>query len=223
MKKLFVAIRDGNLEEVKQIIEKKPELVNCVAKQPPKKDDGQSPLQVSLKTGNTEIAEYLLEKGADVNHIEDESCCNEWRAPVIHDAINCAVMQSRWNSNDRFKGFVVHSSEEKAMNALCILKKVIEGGADANALDSYGNSCLNRFGLQASQILPKWDHVNQCERKDVHTFTDELHQDLCNVLRILKDAGANIEYIAPNIGVSVKKFYENKGAISVLFREVFDK
>ena len=56
MKKLFTAIRASDLETVRQIIEKKPELVNCVAKQPPKKDDGQSHLKVSLKTGNSAIA-----------------------------------------------------------------------------------------------------------------------------------------------------------------------
>ena len=33
MKKLFTAIRASDLEMVRQIIEKKPELVNCVAKQ----------------------------------------------------------------------------------------------------------------------------------------------------------------------------------------------
>ena len=37
MKKLFKAIRDANLDAVKEIIENKPELVNCVAKQPPKR------------------------------------------------------------------------------------------------------------------------------------------------------------------------------------------
>ncbi|WP_164175144.1 ankyrin repeat domain-containing protein, partial [Ruminococcus flavefaciens] len=67
MKKLFKAIRNGDFNEVKEIITKKPELVNCVAKQPPKKDDGQSPLQVALKTGNFEIAKYLIEMGADLN------------------------------------------------------------------------------------------------------------------------------------------------------------
>ena len=46
MKKLFTAIRASDLEMVRQIIEKKPELVNCVAKKPPKKDDGQSPSQL---------------------------------------------------------------------------------------------------------------------------------------------------------------------------------
>ena len=66
MKKLFNAIRKSDLETVRQIILKQPELVNCVAKQPPKKDDGQSPLQVALKTGNNDIAEFLIDNGAEL-------------------------------------------------------------------------------------------------------------------------------------------------------------
>lgn len=61
MKKMFTAIRASDLETVKKIIEKKPDIVNCKAKQPPKKDDGQSPLQVALKIGNLTIANYLLD------------------------------------------------------------------------------------------------------------------------------------------------------------------
>ncbi len=145
MKKLFTAIRASDLEMVKQIIEKKPELVNCVAKKPPKKDDGQSPLQVALKTGNTAIANYLLDMGADVNFIEDETCCNAWRTPVLHDAINCAVMSCRWNIDDKYMGFREFSTKERSVEALGVLKKMLNMGADVNALDSYGNSGLNRF------------------------------------------------------------------------------
>lgn len=39
MKKLFVAIRQYDHETAKAVLEKKPELISCVAKQPPKKDD----------------------------------------------------------------------------------------------------------------------------------------------------------------------------------------
>ena len=59
MKKLFTAIRQGKIEEVKSIIERKPELVNCVSGPLPKKDHGQSPLQVAFKTGKYEIADYV--------------------------------------------------------------------------------------------------------------------------------------------------------------------
>ena len=219
MKKLFKAIRAGDLELVKQLIENKPELANCVAKQPPKKDDGQSPLQVALKTGNTAIAEYLIDMGANVNFIEDEFCCNQWRTPVLHDAINCAVMCCRWNTNDELRGFKVCSTKERADEALRILKTMIDAGADVNALDSYGNSGLNRFGLQANQILPSYNYVEHIEGKN-RIFTDELHMDLRNVLQVLKEAGADVNYKAPNIGYSVREFYR-EGSISILFNEVF--
>mgnify|MGYP003549410109 FL=1 len=219
MKKLFTAIRASDFEMVRQIIEKKPELVNCVAKKPPKKDDGQSPLQVALKTGNTAIANYLLDMGADVNFIEDETCCNAWRTPVLHDAINCAVMSCRWNNDDKYTGFREFSTKERSVEALGVLKKMLDMGADVKALDSYGNSGLNRFALQAKQILPSYNYVEHREGKD-RIFTEELHEDLRSVLQALKDAGADDSYKAPNLGYSVRKFC-GEGSISILFDEVF--
>ena len=221
MKKLFTAIRASDLEMVRQIIEKKPELVNCVAKKPPKKDDGQSPLQVALKTGNTAIANYLLDMGADVNFIEDETCCNAWRTPVLHDAINCAVMSCRWNTDDKYMGFREFSTKERSVEALGVLKKMLDMGADVKALDSYGNSGLNRFALQAKQILPSYNYVEHREGKD-RIFTEELHEDLRSVLQALKDAGADDSYKAPNLGCSVRKFC-SEGSISILLDEVFGR
>lgn len=221
MKKLFTAIRASDLEMVRQIIEKEPELVNCIAKKPPKKDDGQSPLQVALKTGNTAIANYLLDMGADVNFIEDETCCNAWRTPVLHDAINCAVMSCRWNQDDKYMGFREFSTKERAVEALAVLKKMLDMGADVNALDSYGNSGLNRFALQAKQILPSYNYVEHREGKD-RIFTEELHEDLRSVLQALKDAGADDSYIAPNLDRSIRKFC-SEGSISILFDEVFGR
>ncbi len=63
MKKLFVAIRRGNLDEVAALLDKKPELISCLAKAPPKKDDGQSPLMVAIKSDNPEVAHLLLDRG----------------------------------------------------------------------------------------------------------------------------------------------------------------
>jgi hypothetical protein len=221
MKKLFTAIRASDLEIVRQIIEKKPELVNCVAKKPPKKDDGQSPLQVALKTGNTAIANYLLDMGADVNFIEDETCCNAWRTPVLHDAINCAVMSCRWNIDDKYMGFREFSTKERSVEALGVLKKMLDMGADVKALDSYGNSGLNRFALQAKQILPSYNYAEHREGKD-RIFTEELHEDLRSVLQALRDAGADGSYKAPNLGCSVREFC-SEGSVSILFDEVFGR
>ena len=94
MKKIFVAIRQGDIQTVKELLGKKPSLISCTAKQPPKKDDGQSPLQVAIKSSNFTIAEYLISIGADVNFIE-QSDVNEWHAPVLHDCIRAALFPPR--------------------------------------------------------------------------------------------------------------------------------
>ena len=92
-------------------------------------------------------------------------------------------------------------------------------GADVKVLDSYGNSGLNRFALQAKQILPSYNYVEHREGKD-RIFTEELHEDLRSVLQALKDAGADDSYKAPNLGYSVREFC-SEGSISILFDEVF--
>ena len=218
MKKLFKAIRDRNIELIRELIATSSELVNCIAKQPPKKDDGQSPLQVALKTGAFDIAEFLIDNGADLNFMEDESCCNTWRTPVIHDAINAAVMSSRWNTNNPYTGFEVFSTEENAITARKILKKMLQLGADVNKVDSYGNSGIWRFCLQANQILPRYNYATNSECDD-RIFTSELETDLLSILKLLCNYGADLSYAPPNVGLTVKEFYAN-GSMSKLLNHV---
>ncbi len=205
MKKLFNAIRSESFDEVKKIIDSKPDLVNCIAKQPPKKDDGQSPLQVALKAGAFDICYYLIDKSADLNFMEDESSCNEWRSPVVHDAINAAVMCSRWNSYDSNK-LTVFSTAEKADRAFSVLKRMLDLGADLNKVDSYGNSGVWRFCLQANQILPTYNYNTQVEGTN-RLFTPELQSDLSRILKTLCDYGADLNYVRPKIGKTVKEHF----------------
>ena len=218
MKKLFKAIRDKNIELVKQLIINDPVLVNCTAKQPPKKDDGQSPLQVALKTGAFDIADFLIDNGADLNFMEHESCCNTWRAPVIHDAINAAVMSSRWNTNNPYTGFEVYSTEENAITARKLLEKMLQLGSDINMLDSSGNSGIWRYCLQANQILPRFNYATNCECDD-RIFTVELETDLLSILKLLCKYGADLSYVSPNVGLTVKAFYAN-GSMAKLLSQV---
>lgn len=218
MKKLFKAIRDRNIELVRVLITTSSELVNCIAKQPPKKDDGQSPLQVALKTGAFDIAEFLIDNGADLNFMEDESCCNTWRAPVIHDAINAAVMNSRWNTNNPYTGFEVFSTEENAITSRKILEKMLQLGADVNKVDSSGNSGIWRFCLQANQILPRYNYATNSECDD-RIFTSELETDLLSILKLLCKYGADLSCVSPNVGLTVKEFYAN-GSMAKLLNQV---
>ena len=57
MKASFKEIRAGDVAAVVARIDADPDLVRAVAKTPPKKDDGQSALQVAIKSANFEVAE----------------------------------------------------------------------------------------------------------------------------------------------------------------------
>lgn len=216
MKKLFTAIRHSDLDMVKELLHKKPELVNCTAKQPPKKDDGQSPLQIALKTGNFEIADYLLSLGADVNFMEADTSCNTWRAPVIHDAITAAIMSARWNTNSEVMGgMTVHSTKEKADQAFALLEKLIQLGADVNARNSYGNSCIWIACSQAKQILPTYNHVEN-RLHDDRLLTNELRADLSRIFDLLIRHGADLSYVGGTFDRTVTEFYKNEPVFEFL-------
>ena len=185
MKKLFTAIRKCDFETVKAILDKSPELISCISVGAPKKDEGQSPLQVALKASTAEIVELLLDRGADVNFIETETD-NPWRAPVIHDAIIRAIMSSRWNVV-RPDGLEVFSTEEKADSAFAILEKIIARGADVNAKDAMGFSCLCRALTQEDQIVPRSYNSDR-------VMTDEIKFDISRIFALLISKGADVGY-----------------------------
>ncbi len=185
MKKLFAAIRKCDYETVKALLDKSPELISCISVGAPKKDEGQSPLQVALKASSAEIIELLLDLGADVNFIETNTD-NRWRAPVIHDAIIRAIMSSRWNVV-RPDCLEVFSTEEKADSAFTILKRIIDMGADVNAKDAMEFSCLCRALAQADQIVPR-------SYSSGRILTDELKSDLSRIFKLLISKGADVNY-----------------------------
>lgn len=209
MKKLFRAVRNGDIEAVKSILSKQPELLSCIAVSPPQKDAGQSLLQIALKTGNFTIADYLIDAGIDIHFMEDANCGNSWRAPVIHDAITAAVMSCRWNTYSEEFGLTVFSNQEIANAAFSILEKLLKLGADVNAKDSCGNTGLWRAFLQASQIMPRVDSMTG-ELSTERLFTSELQEDLRRILKLLFHYGADLYYVREDIGMTVIDLCGNK-------------
>lgn len=209
MKKLFRAVRNGDIEAVKSILSKQPELLSCIAFPPPQKDAGQSLLQVALKTGNFPIADYLIDAGIDIHFMENEVCGNSWRAPVIHDAITAAVMSSRWNTYSEEFGLTVFSNQEKANSAFSVLEKLLRLGADVNSKDSNGNTGLWCAFLQASQIMPQVDRMTG-EVSTERLFTAELQEDLRRILKLLFHYGADPDYVREDIGMTIMDLCGNK-------------
>lgn len=212
MKKLFVAIRQGNIQQVKEILHRKPELISCVAKQPPKKDDGQSPLQIAIKSGNFIIADYLLDCRADVNFMEIESC-NQWKMPVIQDAIMATIMNARFlrhTYRNGEKGWEICRTKEQFDMAFNILKRMFDLGGDITCHDSYGNSCLGRAILDARQILPTI-HYQDPTWVDERPLNQELKEDLTQVFDLLLKQGADVNEIDKRFGnKSLAEYYKQE-------------
>lgn len=216
MQKTFKAVRHGDIDTVREILLANPDEINAVAKQPPKKDDGQSLLQVALKTGQLDIAELLLDFNANVNYIEPEECCNEWRIPVLHDAIRCAIMNCRWNSKDYLtKEYEVHSTKERADKAFFLLKRTLELGADITSKDSFGNSALERAILDARQLLPSYDY-SQKTVSDNCLITNELKNDFSRIFSLLYEYGASNKWIDRITGKPIIEHYKDEPVSELL-------
>lgn len=174
MKKLFTVIRQGKLDEVKRIIEQKPNLVNCVSGVLPKKDHGQSPLQVAFKAGKYEIADYLIEHGADVNFMEAEDEDPGLRAPVLFDAISATVIS------------LCYKRFDESELAFGYIEKLVERGADVNKLASNGYDAINWAVSQAELLF---------ERPSVYPQSQKaVRKQLTRILDLLISNGA--DYVA---------------------------
>ena len=124
MKKLFTMIRRGNLEEVAAILDKNPDLISCLAKAPPKKDDGQSPLMVAIKSDNLEVAHLLLDRGADVNFRDAPTQPHNESAPIWYNAVGQCFM--------RAGNIVSDQSKERSKGYFLLLRRLLDMGMDPN-------------------------------------------------------------------------------------------
>lgn len=197
MKALFLDIRAGRLDAVLVRLDKKPDLIACTAAAPPKKDDGQSPLQVAIKSGASNrfaVANLLLDRGADVN-FQETSSVNTWTAPALHDAIRAAVFSSLCFADEP-------NVAEPARN---LLQRMLELGADVHALDSAGNDAFTRFWLDSGQLRAPLPHAHR----------DDAALGL--VGRLLIKQGANPDRIDARYGKPVRVMREEPWLEPLLF------
>ena len=204
MKKLFVLLRQGNLEEIKKIITAKPELLNCVAGPQPKKDHGQSLLQVALKSGNFDIADYLIDQGIDVDFMEAEDDDPGLRAPVLFDAITATIDSLCINQFATQQE--VGRKLDRSDRALGLMKKIVAKGAEVNKRSSNGLSALNWSLHHAEQIM---------KGPSLYPFSQEkVREQLECILDLLIENGADYKtwleegaYPEPCPGPSIKALY----------------
>ena len=90
MRKLFQAINKAEFEMVKQIVIRKPEVVNDKSIGLLKRDEGQTPLRIAIKNIFPKMTILFVENGADINAYTPEDDMY-----IIHQAIYTVVQYAR--------------------------------------------------------------------------------------------------------------------------------
>ena len=188
--RIFAAIRDNDIDRVKEIIGAEPELVNAVAPKRPLDTRGMSPLQVALSTGwHKDIADFLLDSGADVNYLPGD----EWKStdpmPVFFFAANIAIYNARrYELKDG--EFVWRHTKEESDRAFALLKRFVALGADVNKTDKYGRNSLFEAVASANMTGPLKNYETG-EYFPGRKMTPEQTEDIRRVIGFLIDSGAD--------------------------------
>ena len=217
MQKTFQLLRRGDIEGVRQILDKKPEEVNAVSGDKPKRDQGQSLLQVAIKSGHLDIADLLIDRGADLNFIEEPTELNPFCQPVIQTAggravFDCRRMIKRWNGQ-----YQLYSSKEKADQSFKVFKKMLELGADISQKDSHRGTLLQTILIETKEVLPSY-YWKTKETSDNVLITDELRHDLNRIYDLLIRYGVTSEEISAYHKIPLKELYQDSPTMEFLNR-----
>ena len=217
MQKTFQLLRRGDLEGARQILDKKPEEVNAVSGDKPKRDQGQSLLQVAIKSGHLDIADLLIDRGADLNFIEEPTELNPYCQPVLQTAggravFDCRRMIKRWNGQ-----YEMYSSKEKADQSFKVFEKMLELGADISQKDSHGGTLLQTILNETKEVLPSY-YWKTKETSDNVLITDELRHDLNRIYDLLIRYGVTADEIAVYQKIPLKELYQDSPTMEFLNR-----
>ena len=208
MQKTFQLLRRG---AIRQILDKKPEEVNAVSGDKPKRDQGQSLLQVAIKSGHLDIADLLIDRGADLNFIEEPTELNPFCQPVLQTAggravFDCRRMIKRWNGQ-----YEMYSSKEKADRSFKVF------GADISQKDSHGGTLLQTILIETKEVLPSY-YWKTKETSDNVLITDELRHDLNRIYDLLIRYGVTADEIAVYQKIPLKELYQDSPTMEFLNR-----
>lgn len=223
MHTIFQEIIDGNIDTISELLTEDPSLTNLIAKAPPQKYAGQSPLQVAVRTKQFAIASLLIEHGADVNFVDQHDNPKEWSAPLLHDAVGAAVVQSRWlrpaNFSKEAPEWKIARTEEQADEAFEFLKVLLQKGADVTVTDSYKNSLLGKVVLAAREVLPK-HRYNDPEWVDPRPLNEEFAADLSRIFELLYSYGVDPSAVDEHLGHPLDEFYSQEAVGKFLKRSL---
>ena len=224
-KDIFTAIKEGDTEAVRAMITKDLALVNSVAPKKPADTKGMSPLQVSLTTGwHRDIADFLLDSGADVNYMEPLELHIPQAHPVLHDAVSVAIWNSRRYAcvdaddpdNNEFEW---NHTKEDSDRAYALLKRMIDMGADVNAVNNYNDNALSEAIQQASYLCPQKDPLTGKLYPGLKK-TPEMIEDFRRIFRLLIRSGADTESRNSYNKKTIREFYREYDEVWSIYEPV---
>ncbi len=170
MNKFFKVIRDGDYNTAEEMIKKNPNIVNEIyTASKPKKDIGQSPLQVAIKCGEFKIIDLLIENGADINFFDETNGVNG-RNP-LNDSIIFTFSA------------LAYGDYESSANFIKLIKKLLDMGVDPNK-------------QMASKLYPIGIAINDAENLLYASSSDKkeiIKKSLFNILDLLIENGADVD------------------------------
>ena len=159
----------------------------------------------------------LIDRGADLNFIDEPTELNPFCQPVIQTAggravFDCRRMIKRWNGQ-----YEMYSSKEKADQSFKVFKKMLELGADISQKDSHGGTLLQNILRETKEVLPSY-YWKTKETSDNILITDELRHDLNRIYDLLIRYGVTSEEISAYHKIPLKELYQNSPTMEFLKR-----
>lgn len=146
-KSIFDVARSGSLTEASALVQQNPKVVNEI------NDAGYSPLILACYRGNTEVAKFLINNGADLNY---------------NNSMGTALMAAVVKSNDEIvnlllgKNVDVNQKDSNGTNALIyavqfkntlLVKLLLEKKADKTHVDSNGKTAFEYAVFAGNQEI----------------------------------------------------------------------
>jgi len=192
MKKLFQAVNKRDFATVKSIIDKSPDLVNCISIGAVKADEGQSLLRVAVKNSSYDIVEFLVQNGADINFYtlaDDMYISHQAIYTVLRRTIPSTAYEGTFD--DAFK----------------ILNLLINEGIDLTSKDKFNRNCF-QSGIGISR---------GCVYNNIHDYSlpddNEWLEKIKSVFQLL---------LQQNIDTSLPEMWKNVEGIAKWRMNILD-
>jgi len=137
---IFEASVLGNLQQVKNLIDQEPSLVNSYS------PDGFTPVALAAYLGQKDVTQYLLEKGANVNAMAKNATGFTPLTGAIannHVEISKILVKRGADVNHRYEGGASPLMEASQNGNLELVRFLLENGADPTAKTEDGKTPMS--------------------------------------------------------------------------------